>query len=100
MPSEGRVVNPQDRKRLEDLRFAPEVIARTEEVLRVWGEPALFATCSYCGKVCLHPDLPRGKHLRKKLPADLYLKRELIGFRDHAGEVICLPCDDFQFEYG
>jgi hypothetical protein len=93
-------LNPQYRKRLEDLRFAPEVIARTEEVLRVWGEPELFATCSYCGKVCFHPDLPPGKHLRKKLPADLFLKREMVGFRDRAGEVICGPCDDFQFEYG
>jgi hypothetical protein len=82
------------------LRFPAEVIARTAEVLQAWGDPELFAKCSYCGKVCLHPDLPRGKHLRKKLPAELFHKRELIGLRDSAGEVICLPCDDFQFEYG
>ena len=93
-------MNPQDRKRLEDLRFDPEVIARTEKVLRVWGEPELFAKCSYCGKVCYNPDLPRGQHLRKKLPADLFLKRDLGGFRDHAGEVICWPCDDFEFQHG
>lgn len=93
-------MKPQDRKRLEDLRFASEVIVRTEEVLGVWGDPELFAKCSYCGKVCFNPDLPRGKHLRKKLPADLFLKRELVGFWDHDHEVICWLCDDFQFEYG
>lgn len=89
---------PSDRKRLDDLRFASEVISRTEEVLRVWGDPELFATCRYCGKVCFHPDLPRGKHLRKKLPADLFLKRELLGFRDDFDNVICWPCDDEQFQ--
>jgi hypothetical protein len=93
-------VKADDHKRLQDLRFTPDVIARTEEVLRVWGEPELFSTCSYCGKICFHPDLPGGKHLRKKLPADLRLRQELVGFRDRAGAVICWPCDDFQFEYG
>jgi ribosomal protein S27E len=60
-------VSPQDRKHLENFRFTPEVIVRTDEVLQVWGEPELFAKCPYCGKVCFQPDLPPGKHLRKKL---------------------------------
>jgi len=93
-------MNPRDRKRLEDLRFSPEVIAKTEEVLSTWGVEELFAKCSFCGKVCFNPDLPRGKHLRKKLPSDLFLRRELVGFRYEDGSVICWPCDDFQFEYG
>ena len=91
-------MNPHDRKRLEDLRFSPEVVAKTEEVLRVWGVEDVFAKCSYCGKHCFNPDLPRGKHLRKKLPADLFLRRELVGFRDEDGTIICWPCDDFRFE--
>jgi hypothetical protein len=93
-------MKPGDRKRLEDLHFSPEVVARTDDVLRLWDVEDLFAKCSYCGKPCFNPDLPRGKHLRKKLPADLFQRRELVGFRDESGEVICRPCDDFQFEYG
>ena len=91
-------MHAQDKKRLEDLRLAPEVIARVADVLQAWGEPELFAKCTYCGKVCFHPDLPTGKRLRKKLPADLFLKRDLIALRDYAGEVICLPCDDLHFQ--
>lgn len=93
-------MKPQDRKQLEALCFPPEVIARTEEVLRLWGVADLFATCSYCGKPCYNPDLHRGKHLRKKLPADLFWKQELVSRRDRAGDVICVPCDDYKFEYG
>jgi hypothetical protein len=89
-----------DRERLEQLKFPPETIARTEEVLALWGVADLFATCSFCRKPCFNPDLPKGKHLRKKLPAELFWRRELVGFRDESGEVICWPCDDFQFEYG
>ncbi len=93
-------MRPIDRNQLELLRFSPDVIERTEAVLKVWGVEDLFAKCSYCGKVCLNPDLPRGKRLRKKLPADLFHRRELIGFREEDCQIICWPCDDFQFEYG
>ena len=91
-------MNALHRKRLSDLGFSPEDIGRTEEVLRLWEVEDLFAKCSYCGKDCYHPDLPKGKYLRKKLPADLFWKRELLGFRDHAGEVICWWCDEMQFQ--
>lgn len=91
-------MNPRDRKRLEDLRFSPEVIARTEETLRLWEIEDLFATCSRCGKPCYNPDLPKGKHLRKKLPVDLFLKRDLLGFRDRQGDVICWACDELEFQ--
>lgn len=93
-------MNPSDRKRLVDLRFSADAIARTEEVLRLWGVEDLFATCSYCRKPCYNPDLPRGKFHRKKLPAEMFWRRELIGFRDELGDIVCWPCDDFQFEYG
>jgi hypothetical protein len=75
-------MKPEDRKMLEDFRFSPEVIAEAEEVLRPWEIEDLFATCSYCGKQCFNPGLPKGKRRRKKLPADLFAKRELLGFRD------------------
>jgi hypothetical protein len=93
-------MKPQDRKRLEDLRFPPDVIARAEEVLRVWEVEDLFAVCSSCGEPCYNPDLPGGKYRRKKLPADLFLKRDLLGFRDSTGAVICWPCDEFHFQEG
>ncbi|OWK36036.1 hypothetical protein FRUB_08599 [Fimbriiglobus ruber] len=64
----------------------------------MWGIERLFVTCSYCGKPCYNPDLPGGKRLRKKLPADLFLKRDLLGFKDHAGEMICWPCDEWEFQ--
>lgn len=88
-----------DRAQLETLKFSAEVIAKAEEVLRAWGDPPLFAKCSHCGKPCVHPDLPRRKN-RKKMPAELWHRYELLGFTDTAGEVVCAPCDDFQFEYG
>ena len=93
-------MNSNTRKLLENLRFSVEVIDKAEEVLRVWKVEELFDKCSYCGNVCFNPDLPRGKHLRKKLPADLFLRRELVSLRDEVGDVICLPCDEYQFEYG
>ena len=93
-------MNPEDRQRLNDLRFPADVIARTEEVLRAWGVERLFTTCCHCGKACLDPDLPRGKRLRKRLPADLFHRREMVGCRDTRGRVACLPCDDFEFEHG
>ncbi|QDU18993.1 hypothetical protein [Urbifossiella limnaea] len=93
-------MDSRDRKRLEELKFSAEVIAKTEAVLSLWGVDELFARCTYCKKICFSPYLPKGKHMRKKLPADLFLRRELVGFRDESGEVICWPCDEFQFEYG
>lgn len=94
-------MNPRDRKRLEDLGFAPEVIAKTEEVLRVWEMEDLFTTCTYCHKSCYRPEIvSKRKYRRKKLPSELLLKRELLACRDSQGDVICWPCDDFQFEYG
>jgi hypothetical protein len=92
-------MNPNDRKRLEALRFSPEVIAKTEEVLRVWGVEDLFATCSSCGKPCYGPDVPRRQYRRKKLPAELFWRRELFACRNSTGSVVCFPCDDFEFEY-
>ena len=92
-------MNADDHQRLIDLGFMPEVVARTEEVLGVWGIERLFATCCHCGKPCLDPDLPRRRD-RKKLPADLFHRYELCGTRDKRGRVACLPCDDFEFEHG
>jgi hypothetical protein len=91
-------VKPQDRKRLEQLGFAPEVIAKTEEVLKVWEVEELFVTCTYCGKPCFHPDLKRQRRHRKRLPADLFAKMEHVGFYDNQGEVICWPCDEREFQ--
>jgi hypothetical protein len=87
-----------DHKRLEDLRFSPEVIAKTEAVLRLWAIEDLFATCSHCGRDCYNPDLPKGQHRRKKLPADLFWKRDLLGFRGTSGQVICWACDEEEFQ--
>ncbi len=91
-------MNPHDRERLEALHFSVDVIERTEDVLRVWEFEDLFTRCSYCGQVCYNPDLSRRQYRRKKLPADLFLKRELLGFRDHEGGVICRACDEEQFQ--
>lgn len=91
-------MNPNDRQKLEALRFSSEVITKTEEVLRFWEVQELFAKCSYCGKDCYNPDLPKGKHRRKKLPADLFLKPDLLGFRESLGKVICGPCDELEFQ--
>jgi len=91
-------MNALHRKRLAGLGFSPEVVARTEEVLQLWEVEDLFAKCSYCGKDCYAPDLPRGKYRRKKLPAELFWNRELLGFRDREGAVICWWCDEIQFQ--
>ena len=92
-------MHPDNRKTLEALGFAPEVIAKADGVLRFWGADRLFATCTDCGKPCLDPGLPRRKH-RKKLPAELFHRRALLSRRTRGGEVRCMPCDDYQFEYG
>lgn len=92
---------PQDRARLVTLGYTPEVIARTEEVLRVWEVEVLFTTCAWCKKPCFVPELcTRQTKRRKKLPADLFLNRRLLSVRDRDGEPRCQPCDDWQFEYG
>lgn len=92
-------MNPNDRKRLEDLKFSAEVIARTEEVLRLWEIENLFAVCVDCGKPCYNPDLPRGKFRRKKLPADLFQRRELWSYRKkRTDEIVCWPCDEIRFQ--
>ena len=87
----------QDRKMLEELRLSQEVIARTEEVLRVWEVEELFVVCSYCSKPCINPDVRRRQFRRKKPPADLFLKAA-IGFRDWEGRVICWACDEDEFQ--
>jgi hypothetical protein len=43
---ETQPMNTQERKRLEELRLSQEVIAKTEEVLRVWEIEESFLTCS------------------------------------------------------
>ncbi len=93
-------MTPLDRQRLIELGFTSEVIAKTEEVLQFWGVSPLFVTCYACGKVCHNPDLPPRKYKRKKLPAVLFHRYELLSKRDSDGDVLCLPCDDYQFEYG
>ncbi|VTS08336.1 unnamed protein product [Tuwongella immobilis] len=87
-----------ERQRLLEWGFAADVIERTAQVLTLWGDPPLFGVCSLCGNWCFHPDLPRGKHLRKRLPAELFWRYELVGCRSVAGDLRCLPCDDFEFE--
>lgn len=94
-------MHPQDRARLVTLGFSPEVVARTEEVLRVWEVEILFTTCTYCRKPCFVPELcTRQTKRRKKLPADLFLKRHLVSRRDRDGDPRCYPCEDWQHEYG
>ncbi len=94
-------MNPQDRARLVSLGYSAEVIARTEEVLKVWEVDVLFTTCAWCRKPCFVPELcDRSKRKRKKLPADLFLKRHLLSVRDRDKEPRCVPCDDYVFEYG
>jgi hypothetical protein len=94
-------MNPQDRARLVTLGYSAEVIAKTEEVLRVWEVSQLFTTCSMCHEPCFVPELSvRRTHRRKKLPADLLLKRHLLSIRDREGNPRCHPCDDWKFEYG
>ncbi len=91
----------QDRTRLESLGFSTDTIARTEDVMRVWEMEDLFTTCEYCHKTCYRPEAcSKRQYRRKKLPAELFLKRELLGFRDSEGAVICWPCDEFQFQEG
>lgn len=90
-------MNGDDRKRLEALGFSPEVVEKAATVLTAWGVDRLFATCVDCGGPCYHPDLPRRKD-RKKLPADLFHRRELRGTRSRAGEILCHPCDDERFQ--
>lgn len=86
----------QDRKHLEELRISPEAIAKTEEVLKFWGIEVLFVKCTQCGKLCYSPSVP-GRYRRKKLPAELFYNRNLIGFTDRHGDVVCLPCEDANF---
>ena len=93
-------MNSDDRQRLLDLRFPPEVVARAEQVLATWGVERLFATCCHCHQPCIDPDLPRGKRNRLKLPADLFHRREIVGCRDTRGRVACIPCEHFEFEHG
>jgi hypothetical protein len=90
-------MKPQDRKRLEELRLSPEVIAKTEDVLRVWEIEDLFVVCSFCGKPCINPKLRRKQYRRKKPPAELFEKIEL-GFEGHDGSIICWSCDNAQFQ--
>jgi hypothetical protein len=102
---EGRLsgdeaVNAEERQRLIELGFSPEVVARTEQVLAAWGVARLFATCCHCHEPCIDPDLPRGKRNRLKLPADLFHRREIVGCRDGHGRVACIPCEHFEFECG
>jgi hypothetical protein len=93
-------MNPQDLVRLKDLRFSSEVIDKTEEVLRLWEIENLFTVCSYCDKPCFVPEVANKRQFRrKKLPAELFLRRELISVRDELGDVVCIPCDDFNFEH-
>jgi hypothetical protein len=61
-------VSCNDRKRLDDRRFPPTVVAETDEVLRAWGIEVRFARCSYCAEVCFNPGLLKRKYRRKQLP--------------------------------
>jgi hypothetical protein len=90
-------MNPQDRKRLEELQFSPEVIWKTEEVLRIWGVTELFVLCSWCGNPCINPEIRNRKYRRRKPPSELFWKLAL-GFRDDDGTIICRPCDDARFQ--
>ena len=90
-------MNVQDRKRLEALNFPPEAIAKTEEVLNLWGVEELFVLCSYCGKHCINPKVRNSKFRRRKPPSDLFRIAEL-GFNDRHGQIICWPCDEQSFQ--
>lgn len=87
----------QDLKQLQRLGLSAEVIAKTEEVLRVWEVESLFVACSSCGQLCIHPDVRRRQYRRRKPPAELFDKTPL-GFRDEAGDIVCFPCDDAQWQ--
>jgi len=90
-------MNPQDRKRLEELRISAEAIAKAEAVLAFWGIDKLFVPCSFCGRLCYDPEVPRTKHRRKKLPSELFWDSNNLGFADPDG-VICWPCDEERFQ--
>ncbi|MEO1618378.1 MAG: hypothetical protein AAFV88_21175 [Planctomycetota bacterium] len=90
-------MNAQDRKRLEELDFPSDDIAKTEEVLRIWGVDELFVLCFYCGKHCISPKVRNSKFRRCKPPSDLFRIAEL-GFNDRDGRVICWPCDEERFQ--
>lgn len=91
-------MNAEDRTRLKGAGFSAEVITAVEEILRLWEIERLFTRCSYCGGDCYHPDLPKGKYRRRKLPAELFLNQERLGFRDELGDVVCWRCDDSHFQ--
>ena len=95
-------MTPADRTLLGQLGYSPEAVAKTVAVLEAWGDPPLFAECATCREACFHPDLPKGKHLRLKLPAELWLRRDLLGFRerhdDPTSPVICWACDEIAFQ--
>lgn len=93
------MLSAEDRRRLQDLGFKDDVIEKTDEVMTLWDVDCLFVKCSYCNKYCYNPNLPKGKHLRKKLPAALFWRYELCSVAEADGEPTCLPCDDFNFEY-
>jgi hypothetical protein len=87
----------QDRQRLVALGLSAEVIAKTEEVLRVWEVDVLFVTCSVCGKPCISPEVRKRQYRRKTPPAELFHKAPL-GFREDDGDIICWPCDDDRWQ--
>jgi hypothetical protein len=87
----------QDRQRLEALGLSAEVIARAEEVLRVWEVETLFVTCSLCGQACISPDVRKRQYRRKTPPAELFDKAPL-GFRDDDCDIVCWPCDDARWQ--
>ena len=91
-------MNAQDRKRLEELGFSPEVIAKTAEVLRIWEVEELFVLCSYCGKPCITPEVRNRKYRRKKPPSELFWNTDILGFKDDDGGFICRVCDDAEFQ--
>ena len=93
-------MKPQDRKILESLRISQEAIEKAETILNLWGIKELFTTCSHCRKPCYHPDIPRGRVHRKKLPAELFYKREVRSFRDADGTAICESCEEWDHHYG
>lgn len=93
-------MKPQDRKMLESLRISQEVIEKAEAVLKLWGIEELFTVCSFCGKPCYRPEVPRGRVHRKKLPAELFYKREVRSFREDDGTAICEPCEEWNHHYG
>lgn len=87
-----------DEKKLQKLKFSPEVIEKVKETLNVWGIDQLFTTCSYCNAVCYDPNVPRSRYRRKKLPAELFYDVSLMGFLNNDQAVICGSCDEEQFQ--